>query len=388
MVIRRIVPTAEHGNRIGSLVRDSSYQSPLNIVHMVSSLNIGGMEHVVLGLATAQKRAGHHVAVLALSGGPLEGELQERGVPATVLGSARLSRIARTLWYFNTAHHHIVHAHNPTSLHYAALSKIVSRGVLVATIHGDQGTHARLGSTLEWRLTSSIVVVSHAARSGLRVPYGDEKVTVIHNGIAPANTHCAARESTRATLGAEDGVMLGVIVARIDGRKGHGTLLHSLRVLKDRGLDNLMLVIGDGADRANLEGLAAKLDLGSRRLRFLGARRDVGELLNAADFFVLPSDTEGLPISVLEAMAAGLPIVATRVGGIPELIDDGEHGLLVPPGDPKQLADAIQRVIQDPLLRATLGRSAMVRAGGEFSLAATVRNYDQLYRRVLAAKGA
>jgi glycosyltransferase involved in cell wall biosynthesis len=103
---------------------------------------------------------------------------------------------------------------------------------------------------------------------------------------------------------------------------------------------------------------------------------------------VLPSDTEGLPLSVLEAMAVGLPIIASRVGGLPELVDDGKEGILVTPGDSEGLAEAIQRVIQDPLLRARLGQSARIRARGEFSLCATVQNYDRVYRQVLDAKGA
>jgi glycosyltransferase involved in cell wall biosynthesis len=286
-----------------------------------------------------------------------------------------------------TSRHHIVHAHNPTSLHYAALSKIVSRAGLVVTIHGDQETHARLGSRREWKLASSIVVVSHAAKRSLRLPCCDDRVIVIHNGIAPINSGSDPRQMMRATLGAENN-LVGAIVARIDGRKGHATLLKSVRILRDRGIRLLMLVIGDGSERSNVENLAAKLQLDAQSVRFLGARRDVNELLSAVDLFVLPSDAEGLPLSVLEAMAAGLPIIATRVGGIPELVDDGEQGVLVTPGDSEGLAGAIERVIQDPSLRARLGQSARTRARGEFSLSVTVQNYDRVYRQALAAKGA
>ena len=377
---------AASAHRIGSGVDGSSRYTPLAIIHTVSSLNIGGMEQVVVRLATAQRDAGHHVTVLALRGGPLEVELRERGVSVAVLKRGVISRVVGALKYFMSTRHHIVHAHNPTSLHYAALSKFVSRGGLVVTIHGDQETHARLGTALEWKLANSIVVVSHAAKRNLRLPCGDDKVTVIHNGIA-STSDSDRRQPMRRALGAENR-LVGAIVARIDGHKGHATLLNSLRILKDRGIHLMMLVIGDGAERSNLEHFAATLQLDAQSVRFLGARRDVGDLLSAVDLFVLPSDTEGLPLSVLEAMAAGLPIIATRVGGLPELVDDGKEGILVTPGDAQGLAEAIERMSQDPLLRATLGQSAKTRAGGEFSLSATVQNYDQVYRQVLDAKGA
>ena len=99
---------------------------------------------------------------------------------------------------------------------------------------------------------------------------------------------------------------------------------------------------------------------------------------------VLPSDSEGLPLSVLEAMAHGIPIVASNVGGIPEIIEHGTHGLLVPPANPMALAAAIRRLVEDPALRRDLGETARARASGEFSLSTTIRNYDRLYQRAIA----
>ena len=145
-----------------------------------------------------------------------------------------------------------------------------------------------------------------------------------------------------------------------------------------------MLVVGDGSARHSLELQARQLALDDRAVRFLGARSDVDALLNAVDFFVLPSDTEGLPLSVLEAMAHGLPIVASHVGGIPELIDHEQHGLLVPPRDPRALAVAVQRLYRDKSLRAKLGAAARARASDEFSLSTTAQQYERLYRRAMA----
>jgi glycosyltransferase involved in cell wall biosynthesis len=287
----------------------------------------------------------------------------------------------RTLRFFLRERPNIVHAHNSTSLHYAAIGKVVSRAPLVVTIHGE--THWRLGSALEWWLATSVIAVSGAAMRTFRFPCAADKFTVIHNGIAPV-AEGTNRERSRSSLDVGD-MFVGAMVARIDGRKGHATLLKSLRILRDENVRLLLLVVGDGSLRSELERQAKELSLDSDSVRFLGSRSDVNVILSAADFFVLPSDTEGLPLSVLEAMAHGLPVVASRVGGIPELISDEDQGLLVPPQDPLALAAAIRRLAGDRGLRQKLGTAGRARATNEFSLSTTVRNYEQLYRRAQSA---
>lgn len=356
----------------------------LSISHVVSSLNVGGMEHVVLRLAIAQKSQGHNVSVVALKGGPLAIELEKAGVQTVVLGGGRVAKSIRIARHFLSAKPDVVHAHNPTSLHYAVLSKFISKSVIVVTVHGDQQTLARTGSSLEWSLVASVVAVSNAAKVTLRLPCDQKKLTVIHNGIAPVVAQRDRREPTRRELGIETS-FAGALVARIDGRKGHVTLLRSLKILKDEGFRIAVLMIGDGRELPALEELGDELSLGPETVQFMGSRLDVDRLLEAVDFFVLPSETEGLPMSVLEAMAHGLPIVASRIGGLPELIRDEEEGLLVPPGHAPALAAAIRRLYERPLLRDKLGRAALARATNEFSLAATVQNYDKLYRGVIAS---
>ena len=342
------------------------------------------MEHVVLRLAIAQKSQGHNVSVVALKGGPLAIELEKAGVQTVVLGGGRVAKSIRIARHFLSAKPDVVHAHNPTSLHYAVLSKFISKSVIVVTVHGDQQTLARTGSSLEWSLVASVVAVSNAAKVTLRLPCDQKKLTVIHNGIAPVVAQRDRREPTRRELGIETS-FAGALVARIDGRKGHVTLLRSLKILKDEGFRIAVLMIGDGRELPALEELGDELSLGPETVQFMGSRLDVDRLLEAVDFFVLPSETEGLPMSVLEAMAHGLPIVASRIGGLPELIRDEEEGLLVPPGHAPALAAAIRRLYERPLLRDKLGRAALARATNEFSLAATVQNYDKLYRGVIAS---
>jgi glycosyltransferase involved in cell wall biosynthesis len=378
------VTTKAAAYRTGIAGSDSS-RGPRAILHIVSSLGVGGMERMLLQLATAQQEAGHRVSVLALRAGPLEQEAADRSIRVKILssGTGRFGRSLEALRVFRAERPDIVHVHNPTSLQYAVLSKLVSRAAIVVTIHGDQDTHARLGSSFEWALTSAAVIVSHAAGKTLRLPSHAAPFVVVHNGIAAAPANEQHRADARAELGAGD-ACVGILVARIDGRKGHATLLKSLRAVDDLGVTLKMWIVGDGSARAAAESQAARLGLGPDRVRFLGRRSDIDRLLNAADFFVLPSDIEGLPLSILEAMAHGLPIVASNVGGVPEIIQDGINGLLVPAGDDAALAAAIRRVATDPVLRRRLGDAARERANTAFSLSTMMQKYDLLYDEALA----
>jgi glycosyltransferase involved in cell wall biosynthesis len=164
-------------------------------------------------------------------------------------------------------------------------------------------------------------------------------------------------------------------VTRLKAPKDGVTLARALRKLEPGAYR--AAIVGDGPDRT---AVAAELgDAGE----LLGERDDVAEQLARADVFVLSSRSEGLPMAILEAMAAGLPVVATAVGGIPELVADGETGLLVPPGDADALAEALRRLVADPELRRRLGDAARTRVEERFSLAATRRAHVELYDRLL-----
>ena len=345
------------------------------------------MERMLLQLASAQQDAGHRVSVVALRAGPLEQEAADRSIRALVLGSesGRFGRSLSALRFFRAERPDIVHVHNPTSLHYAVLSKFVSRAAIVVTLHGDQDTHARLGTSFEWRLTSAAVIVSQAAGKTLRLPAHAGPLIVVHNGIEGSPVNEDHRAAARSEFGAGDSCV-GIMVARIDGKKGHGTLLKSVKRLDDPQRILKLWIVGDGAQRAAAESQAAQLDLGPDRVRFLGRRSDIDRLLEAADFFVLPSDIEGLPLSILEAMSHGLAIVASNVGGVPEIIDDGMNGLLVPAGDDVALASAIWQMATDVGLRRRLGDAARARANTTFSLQAMVEKYDRVYGGALAGK--
>ena len=145
-------------------------------------------------------------------------------------------------------------------------------------------------------------------------------------------------------------------------------------------------LVGDGPLRPAVEKAIVKMGL-ERKVLFLGIRDDVPQLLAASDVFVLSSDYEGVPLTVLEAMAAGKPVVATAVGGVPELIEDGETGILVPPRNPEALAQGILRLAKDASLRQRMGKAARERAQERFDISRTAREYEALYLRLLKECG-
>jgi glycosyltransferase involved in cell wall biosynthesis len=248
---------------------------------------------------------------------------------------------------------------------------------VVLTDH-NQPTEVRRPSAREWNLTDAVVAVSgHTAEKALaRGTPGP--VQVILNGVEPVRP-ARPHAEVRAELGFPPDRVLGVIVARLDRVKGYDVLLEALaRLQKDAA--PAILALGDGPERPALEQQAAELGLGPDRLRFLGFRSDTPDLLAAGDFFVLPSRNEGLPLSVLEAMGQGLPVIVTPVGGIPEVVADGGQGLMVPVEDVDALAAALDMITRDVALRERLGASALARAHDEFSFEAMARRYEQVYR--------
>lgn len=355
----------------------------LRAVHVISSMHVGGMEAVALRLALKQRQQGHDARIFALHDGPLRVVAAAAGVP-TRLGERRRRgmRLLEAAVSFARWRPEIVHAHNPSALHYASLAAVVARCKVVMTFHGQGRGQVRRPRAWEWRRTSAVAAVSADAANDVRAPAFGGRLAVIRNGVAvtpPARPREAVRNELRT-----GGCVVGLIVARVDGAKGHDTLLRAIATLGAVRQRLAVWVVGDGAQRVQLERLAADLHLSDDAVRFLGARMDVPDLLYAADFFVLPSLTEGLPMSILEAMAAGLPVAATAVGGVPELVVDGETGILVPPGDLEALAGAMAKLAGSPELRRRMGCAGRARVEAHFTLDGMAAQYEALYREALA----
>lgn len=340
------------------------------------------MEQFVLRLAEAQIKRGHDASVVAVTTGPLLEIADRMRVPTVVLrGAGKAARVAHCAAHFAWKRPDVVHCHNPTSLHYAAIARVAARSRLVFTDHAQTKGIVRVGSAVEWQLVDAYASVSgetakHAPDIGY---YG--RAEVVHNGVDFAAAK-RPRDDVRRELGLE-GRVVGVNVASFFPVKAQDVLVRAAAALKAQGAPVTTLFLGDGAERANAEKLAADLGLGADDVRFLGFRNDVPDLLAASDFFVLPSRAEGFPMSILEAMSHRLPVVCTPVGGNPELVTDGEHGYLVPVDDPAALASAVARVAGDEALRKKLGEAGYTRVMTDFSFDRTADKYEAMYRRVL-----
>jgi glycosyltransferase involved in cell wall biosynthesis len=228
---------------------------------------------------------------------------------------------------------------------------------------------------LAYRCATKVVANSPAARRMLeREGVAPASIAVIPNGVDLA---AFARDKPAST------VRRFITVANLRAEKNHETLLAAAAALQRVYSDVEFQIVGDGPRRQQLEQLAH--DRGLSRVTFLGHREDVAALLAAADAFVLPSRSEAFPNGALEAMAAGLPVVASAVGGLLDLLEDGRTGLLVPPGDPEALAAALRSLIDAPERAAAIGRAARADVQQRYSFDRMVSSFEQLYLSRLCA---
>jgi glycosyltransferase involved in cell wall biosynthesis len=213
------------------------------------------------------------------------------------------------------------------------------------------------------------------------------RLRTIPNGIDAARYGGFSRSLSRSELGLDEGASVVVAVGRLGDAKGYPILLNAMSMLLARLPDATLLIAGEGPLRSRLEGQAEELGLG-RRVRFLGARPDVPRILAAGDVFALSSLWEGLPMALLEAMAAGIPCVATGVGGIPEAMRDQEEGLVVPPNDAGALAAALARCLEDRDFASRLAQRARARVERDFSARRMAREYASLYEELVTRQRA
>jgi len=237
------------------------------------------------------------------------------------------------------------------------------------------------------RWTSAYFGVAEAQRPYLVAELGhpDDKIRVIYNGVDLAQFSISTDGGVRAEFGfAENDPVVG-IVAVLRPEKDHVSLLRAARTVVDELTNARFLIIGDGPTRPQLEALCTELQL-TPNVHFAGSRDDVARLLPAIDVFVLTSTSECFPISVLEAMACARPAVCTAVGGIPEVINEGETGYLVPPKDPPQLAARLVRLLQDPLTARRMGRAARARVEAEFDLDCSIAAAQEAIEDVVSGR--
>ncbi|MDX1691960.1 MAG: glycosyltransferase family 4 protein [Acidimicrobiia bacterium] len=370
---------------------------PVRVLYCIDHLASGGAEQLLVRYLDHLHGGPVDAAVVTMQtrdGNPVRADVEALGVPVTDLGIGRLRDAdagAKVRAAVADAAPDVVH----TQLEFSNVlaTRAASRAGIpsLATLHtldtpsslSRDGLRYRLMMRTLRRDADLVVAVSESARRHhLRHGRLDAaRVTTIHNGIDPGPfaEGVGARVRLRHGIPGDAPVLVTVAVHREP--KGIQFMLDALPVLLARRPDTVYLLVGDGPHRRALEERANALGVADA-VRFAGARRDVPDHLAAADAFVLPSLTEALPTVIAEAMAASLPVVATTVGGTPEMVVDGETGILVPPSDPGALADAVGRLFDDGALRARLGAAGRARARTAFSIDSQAEALLAEYRRL------
>ncbi len=300
--------------------------------------------------------------------------------------AGRLPQLYRELRDRRPAVFH-AHLHWPLACRYELAAAALARvPAVVATVQLFPGISRLRALQLRALVVPGVdryIAVSNDLARCLRrrvgVPEG--KIRVVHNGIPVERFDRPPGDALRGALGGADGRPIVLTTARLDMLKGHAHLLEAAATVPEP----VFVLAGEGPLRERLEARARQLGL-EGRVVFLGHRDDVPELLAVADLFVLPSISEGLPLSVVEAMAAGKPVVATAIGGIDEAVVDGETGILVPPADPVALAAAIRRLLAEGSFARRLGEAGRARARREFSAEAMAERIGGIYAEVLSGR--
>jgi glycosyltransferase involved in cell wall biosynthesis len=357
------------------------------ILYVSDSLHMGGAERVLIGLAAGLVARGARVTVACSVGGSLAVEAERAGVEVRVLGSSLVKRrldaafaCALTQLIVNEPPD-LVHTHMYASTVAATLALQQSRIPLVVHEHSEadwRDSEARYNAAKAYRRSAVVIAVSTAIRHRLVDVDGvpSAKIHVLHSALPRLPGRAAAGGLPRP-----NGPLVGV-VARLQPEKGVAVFLRAAARLAQSVPDAGYVVIGDGPQRGMLERLAADLGVA---VSFLGFRPDGPALVGELDLLVIPSFSEGTPLVVLEGAAAGVPVVATPVGGIPEQVSDGIEGLLVPPGDDRALADACRRILADRAFGARLAAAAADRLR-QADPEAAVNAVAALYAHVLRAQ--
>lgn len=364
---------------IDSVSTVTTLMRPLRVCHVSLTLKTGGLERILADLARHHDSAACLPEFLAINEvGRFADQIRESGGIVHQLKPARrLGQISQMRQLFLQQRYDVVHTHNTYPHIYASISaRLAGVPVVVNTRHGQRSGHgwkSRIQFRWASRLVDRIIAVSDDAANLCVEDDGilPTKVRRIWNGIdlddfaynGPADRPVA------------------ISVARLSAEKDFSTLLRSVPHVVAKVPDFRLVIVGGGPERERLERLRDELQLNDH-VDLLGERTDVSELLRGAGFFVSSSLTEGISLTLLEAMAVGLPIVATSVGGNPEIVVDGKTGLLVPPKDPIGLADAIVSMCRKRDEWQQMGVEARERVTEHFDVKRMARDYEQLYREL------
>jgi glycosyltransferase involved in cell wall biosynthesis len=353
---------------------------------------VGGAEEMVLNLVRRLPSGFEPMVCCINQLGPIGEEIRGTGTPVDVLGLEpglrRPFDVGGICVYLRRTRPQIVHTFLLTASLYGRLAAILTRVPIVIGTEVNIYEHKRRSHALAERLlmagTDRVIVSAASVRDFYiaQVHADPAKVDVIYNAVDFGQSQASVpRAEMRAALGLPVDAPVAGVIARLTAQKGHRFLLEAIAAHPDLVRAHL-LVVGGGELRDELVRQSQALGIGAR-VHFLGPRRDLGDLLGVMDVFVMPSLWEGLPLSLVLAMGAALPSVATAVAGIPEVVEDGRTGLLVPPGDAGALGRALAQLLSDEARRTAIGREARASVLPRFGVDRYVASVAGLYDRLL-----
>lgn len=370
---------------------------PLNVLHIMTKLPVGGVENQLLTVLGKYDKSRFSPIVCSLADkGEIGKEIENLGIEVFPLHKLKhrfdytiVKDICRLVREKKVT---VVRTHQYHANLYGRLAARSARvPCIVASVHNvytrDKKIHRRMINRYLARFTDKVIAVSGAVKKDI-MKYdglGDEKIDVICNGVDIKRYSSSDRNEVRSKLDIDQDVPVIGTVGRLTFQKGQKYLLESVSKLKNKFPGLLLLIVGDGPLRDELEHHAETLGIRDS-VQFLGVRRDVPELMSAMDIFVLPSLWEGLANALVEAMAAGKPVIATDIPQIGEVINSGNVGILVPAKKSDAIAQSIELLLSDNSLAKKYGDAAYERVALAFSIDVTLKKYTELYETILGRK--
>ena len=372
------------------------YSQPkkVKVLHTIYSLDMGGAERVVANYLRHHNRDAFQMSACALAReGVIAKDLQQEGYPIYILEKKpRFDRdlLRKLVQVIRSEKPDIIHTHNPSANHWSIMASMFSgRPRVIKTEHNIffSGRVMRGYSFVNMilnRFNPRIICVSEEVRNShlQKDPLSGDKYLTIYNGIPPLPPPLTEYSELRQSLGIDPSHTVVGTIGSLDEQKGHVFFLEMAKQILQGFPHTAFVIVGTGHLRSSLEEKARELGI-ARQVIFTGLRADALDILRTFDVFVLSSLWEGLPITILEAMAAGKPVAATDVGGNREAMAEGETGFLVPPKDPEALSNAVMNILQDQDLQEKMGKKGLLRFEQKFSVQHMIRATESLYLEVL-----
>lgn len=371
---------------------------PAKLIYVITDLRLGGAQKVLVNFLTCLNRELFNPKVVCLFGGksPVASEIEGLGIPVIDFNFKNKFDVFSFWHFYNWLKHEKPAILHSSLFHANLLSRVVGR-ILKIPIIISWRQNINLGSNireflnrLSANLDDCVIAVSNEVRSKelIATRINPDKVIVVYNSIntdlyQPNDDY--SREEIRFKFGIEGSTILLGTIGRLHPQKGITYLLEGFKEVRNQYKNAKLIIVGEGELKPQLIEQAKYLQIIDSTL-FPGAKTNIPEILKALDVFILPSLWEGLPLALLEAMAAGLPVIATGVGGIPEVIENNRSGIIVPTADPGAIYSSIHRLISDPELRDSMGEAGRKRVVEKFDVKKNILQLERIYTQLLRAK--